>query len=82
MRLTTIASIVLLGVSTAALAQVATAPSEQKIPADNSAAPDDTMSNANTAAPVNTAAPGNGVEAAPGAPSTALVNSTAGKPPK
>lgn len=76
MRLTTLASIVVLSLSTAALAQVATAPVEQKIPADNAAAPDDTIYHANTAAPANS------VEAEPGAPSTALVNSTADKPPR
>jgi hypothetical protein len=69
MRLTTLASIVVLAVSTAALAQVGTAPVEQKIPAGNAAAADDAMAGANTSAAAN--------EAAPGAPSTALVNSTA-----
>lgn len=74
MRLSTVASIIVLSVSTAALAQVATAPVEQKIPADDAAGSDDATPDANTTTAAN--------EAVPGAPSTALVNSVASEPPR
>ena len=72
MRLTTLASAAVLALSTAALAQVGQAPTEQKL-SPNSAMPDETVPEMNSA---NVASPA----PAPGAPSTALVNSVADDP--
>ncbi len=74
MRLTAITSAVVLALSTAAIAQVGQGPEEQKLPANDTAMPDeDGQPEANTHTPAPPDA---------GSPSTALVNSAAGKSPE